>query len=141
MADSIKQCQRSSRSFKETWADYCQIFGAGNNDPNRHDLEYVSRFLELVGKATVASLNQLQAQQEEPPAKRLNTGLSAIELLPLKTKIVDVLKAYQKQSEEAKNAWVTFVASREDEFGVRGTRDPARHSVEVLLEFMNLAGL
>lgn len=42
----VKQVQRSSPESKLRWEKYCDAYGGGVRDPQRHDSEYLRRFFE-----------------------------------------------------------------------------------------------
>lgn len=46
LVDRIKQIQRNSIDDKESWWSYCDSEGRGIRDPNRHDADFLKRFLD-----------------------------------------------------------------------------------------------
>merc|ERR1719230_1242452 len=52
--------QKSSRSFKDGWAMYCQMYGGGLNDPAKHDPTYIVEFINWLGQLAQAELGAHQ---------------------------------------------------------------------------------
>lgn len=56
----VKMGQKSSRSFKDGWAMYCQMYGGGLNDPAKHDPTYIVEFINWLGQLAQAELGAHQ---------------------------------------------------------------------------------
>jgi len=46
LVDKVKQLQRRNPQAKEAWWSWCDTYGQGNRDPNRHDERALQKFLE-----------------------------------------------------------------------------------------------
>lgn len=55
----VKQAQRSSPEQKMRWEKFCDVYGAGIRDPQRHDSTYLRRFFDEVQ----------QGSDDPPPAR------------------------------------------------------------------------
>lgn len=49
LVNQVKQHQRSSQEFKESWWSFCDSHGNGVRDPARHPAEFLQQFLSSVG--------------------------------------------------------------------------------------------
>jgi len=162
--DIIKMLQKKSPNFKVQWQNYCNQFGGGTMDPNKHDAEFQTNFFDYL--ATVASggggPGLIPAPMAAmagpapgrlalvapggggmmggpPPAKRMRDsfGLGApMGMDPQKQAMVDAVKAYQRSGPNEKEAWGNYA----DQF-LNGVKDPARHDAETLQSFMATHGV
>merc|ERR1712046_121734 len=67
-----------------------------------------------------------------PAAKRTRPDAKAVtDKDPDRQDLISSIKAYQKQDEASKQKWWAFCMSKEG-----GNKDPARHSSDVLSEFL-----
>jgi len=108
----IKEFQRSGEENKKAWWDFCDSQGGGNRDPARHDDSVLQGFLASYG---------IQVTQ----------GDSFV-----KGELVNKIKAFQRSSEENKQAWWDFADSHES-----GKRDPALYDPDVLQNFLAEHGI
>jgi len=140
LADVVKMLQKKSIPFRNVWAQYCQQFGAGKNDPAKHDPAYHVKFFEGLAEMASRSMQMpmMPFAAAEPPMKRLRLDADGGALAmssgdPLKEKLVSMVKAYQRESVEQKETWARYVDTYHG-----GVRDPSRHETATLKEFVRL---
>eukprot|EP00929_Paragymnodinium_shiwhaense_P114652 TRINITY_DN83109_c0_g1_i1.p2 TRINITY_DN83109_c0_g1~~TRINITY_DN83109_c0_g1_i1.p2 ORF type:complete len:283 (+),score=60.19 TRINITY_DN83109_c0_g1_i1:85-933(+) len=115
----VKAYQKTGESEKEQWHLYCDAHLNGIRDPARHDAAALKRFLASQGASNIATAGKpAQAQGAEALA------------------FVSSIKAFQKSSPEAKEAWHAYCDSH-----LGGIRDPSRHAAETLRDFCAHHGL
>mmetsp|Transcript_43824 Transcript_43824/g.95415 ORF Transcript_43824/g.95415 Transcript_43824/m.95415 type:complete len:367 (+) Transcript_43824:27-1127(+) len=148
----IKEGQRRSVSWKEAWVSYCEQYGGGRYDPNRHEESFLVGFLELAGACVAEKLGiavqppqQPQQQQHQlPPGKRQRTSSAGSGYAgsgygyvdpSASAALVDQVKSFQRQGKECKDVWVAFCDQN-----LQGVYDPARHDSTVLQQFLESQG-
>lgn len=156
LSDFVKTGQRQSQNWKAAWQTYCGIYGAGMNDPNKHDETFIKGFIDYVGELAVIGLADLAAQEGisldqdlaprgggykrgppagawGPPAKRQATQAPWQQGSddPEKAGLVEKVKALQRADPSAKQAWWTYCDAN-----AAGAKDPNRHDAESLHEFL-----
>eukprot|EP00913_Durusdinium_trenchii_P031060 g29087.t1 len=146
LAECVKMGQRSSIQWKNAWQAYCQLYGGGFNDPAKHDDAFIKSFLEYVGEVALISLANMESE-ERPQRKRPLSGAVFAQAPPAKrqtifqddsaekTALVEKIKALQRSSFESKQAWWAFCDAE-----ARGIKDPNRHQVEKLQQFLDEFG-
>lgn len=67
----FKEGQRKSMHFRNSWSSYCQHYGAGRNDPEKHENTFLSGFLDFLGQRGNAVLALLPQQPAAPPLPAL----------------------------------------------------------------------
>merc|ERR1719188_1620242 len=82
LQDQIKAMQRSDPAGKEQWIAYCEQFGGGKCDPNKHDDAFISSFLSQYSSGV-----------------RISAGGEVL---------VQATKFLQKRSQNFRNAWAQF---------------------------------
>mmetsp|Transcript_70333 Transcript_70333/g.205703 ORF Transcript_70333/g.205703 Transcript_70333/m.205703 type:complete len:298 (+) Transcript_70333:60-953(+) len=55
LVDFVKEGQRKSAHWKQAWSLYCQSYGAGINDPSKHNQQFLVAFLDFLGQNGVAA--------------------------------------------------------------------------------------
>jgi len=152
IADLFKEGQRKSHNWKTAWAAYCQIYGGGTSDPNKHEVTFLVSFLDFLGQQGYNALAPAAgaAAVSSPPAKRVRTGEPALgstsgsrfsSPLPAATgggdpALVQRIKNYQRMGQAHKEAWWSFC-----ETNLGGVRDPARHDSNALQSFIQSHGV
>lgn len=63
LGEFIKTGQRQSQSFKTAWHAYCSLQGSRFADPNKHDDQFISDFIEQLG--TLASQSLAETAEEQ----------------------------------------------------------------------------
>lgn len=157
-ADLMRFSQRQSQGWKEAWQMYCSAYGTGKFDPHTYDPSFIQCFLEFAGDLAMNHLGgPPQAQQGGgmpvqqqfggtglkrqgtgmafPPGKRPNPAAPPVDEDPEKTALVEQVKNYQRSSPDAKNTWGSYCETH-----LAGSRDPRRHSVEILKAFLTEIG-
>eukprot|EP00747_Dinoflagellata_sp_TGD_P162093 gnl/TRDRNA2_/TRDRNA2_179305_c0_seq1.p1 gnl/TRDRNA2_/TRDRNA2_179305_c0~~gnl/TRDRNA2_/TRDRNA2_179305_c0_seq1.p1 ORF type:complete len:240 (+),score=19.47 gnl/TRDRNA2_/TRDRNA2_179305_c0_seq1:83-721(+) len=138
----IKEGQRRSSNFKTAWSGYCQMYGSGFNDPAKHDHKFIVSFLDFVGQRGTASLSW--GAMGTPPGM-MHMGGPALKKArtapvstgdPMKDRLVERIKNYQKSGDAQKQAWWTFC-----DMNLEGHHDPARHETAILSEFIRTYGV
>merc|ERR1719375_2036926 len=145
MVQLVKAGQRNSVPWNNAWASYVLMNGNGYSDPARYESSFITGFLDYVGGLAEADLsNQMpddgSGQQkrpaieaglpgEAPPAKRVHM---AAQNASLKARLVDRVKALQRSDPVKKEAWWELCDKHYE-----GRRDPGRHNVETLEEFLS----
>mmetsp|Transcript_122768 Transcript_122768/g.342073 ORF Transcript_122768/g.342073 Transcript_122768/m.342073 type:complete len:253 (+) Transcript_122768:133-891(+) len=46
----FKEGQRKSQHFRNSWSTYCQHYGGGRNDPEKHEVSFLAGFLDFLGQ-------------------------------------------------------------------------------------------
>jgi len=147
MAQMVRIGQRKSRPFKATWEAYCSMNGATMHDPAKHDDQFITTFLDSLGTLgmermgmggmggmglkrgfdQMSGMGGMGGMQKRP---NLGTDMSD----PVKAQLVEAVKKFQK--EHGKVAWHALC---DTELG--GSRDPSRHSPEILKAFLDQQGV
>mmetsp|Transcript_30094 Transcript_30094/g.40490 ORF Transcript_30094/g.40490 Transcript_30094/m.40490 type:complete len:222 (+) Transcript_30094:54-719(+) len=146
LAQLCKDGQRKSHPWKQTWAQYCQHYGGGRNDPEKHDATFIQGFLDYVaGRGILALSAAASATDFGSAAKRQRTAY-APQMTggacggggdgQAKGSLVQRIKTYQRSSEEAKEAWGSYCDAH-----LGGVRDPARHDGATLRQFAENHGV
>eukprot|EP00439_Symbiodinium_sp_Y106_P060976 s2250_g9.t1 len=129
LAELVKTGQRNSHHWQQAWTLYCQRFGHGVNDPYKHNSAFLVGFMDFLayrgcmamyGSVLDAGYNYWDWNESYDPRK---------------DSLVQKIKAMQRSNEEAKRQWWQFCDNRQG-----GIRDPTRHDVRVLQEFLNEQG-
>lgn len=134
LAELIKNGQRNSHHWQQAWSLYCQRYGRGVNDPYKHESSFLLGFLDMLAHhACMAMYSPMEASYAWPWPE---TGSNSYESYdPVKDACVQKIKALQRSSEDAKKQWWNFCDSQQG-----GVRDPTRHTVRVLQEFLSGLG-
>jgi len=56
LGDAFKECQRSSRPFKDAWANFNQMQGNRMNDPTKASKDTLVAFLDMLGKQAMGGM-------------------------------------------------------------------------------------
>ncbi|CAJ1394384.1 unnamed protein product [Effrenium voratum] len=121
LAELVKNGQRNSHHWQQAWRLYCERWGGG-----------VLGFLDLL--ATRACMELYSSPVMDPsyqgtdPSYHWNWNESD----PVKEACVQKIKTLQRSSEDAKRLWWEFCDLQQG-----GVRDPTRHDVRVLQEFLS----
>lgn len=128
----MKEGSRRSTAWKRCWEAYCTSHGQTTFDPAEHDPSSLAVFLSYLGDSGEKVLAMMGATPPQdgygwdgPPRKKVNVGG------PGKEATVIAVKQFQKQSEENKQIWATFC-----DMNLGGMRDPARHDISTLQNFL-----
>ncbi|CAE7030672.1 unnamed protein product [Symbiodinium natans] len=147
LADMVKTGQRASYHYRTAWTIYCALYGAGKNDPAKHDEKFIRGFLDYLGELASNGLSSIATSQGinideitastkrpqvggEPPAKRFKE-----EPLEMKLPLAEKVKNLQRSNPQAKEAWWAYCDSQGG-----GTRDPMRHDTDSLQAFLTSQG-
>lgn len=136
LVDLLKEGQRKSAAWKRCWEQYCHTHGGGVFDPCKHDQNYLVGFLNYLGTSgeqalmTNGGARAGYGMGDGPPLKKINTGFISTGNAT-KDQLVQAVKMFQRQGEQNKEAWASFC-----EQSLQGVRDPARHEVAVLQQFL-----
>lgn len=153
--DIFKDFQRKSKNFKEAWASYCDLYGNGKHDPTKQSQEFLTGFVDFLGRQGGMALAMLGGSGlgGEPASKRARTfgamgelplvapmGPLGMKMLPpssmatqdpVKDRLVQRIKAFQRSGEMEKQTWWTYCDT------MKGTvRDPVKHDIHTLQEFI-----
>jgi len=120
----IKAYQRQGEDQKTEWGLFCDNQLGGIRDPARHEVAVLQQFL-LQHASNAGMVDQAPAP---------GTLMSCPD--PFKAELVAKLKAFQRQSEEQKNAWGSYCDTN-----LGGIRDPNRHDAPVLATFLANFGI
>uniref|UniRef100_A0A7S1S631 Uncharacterized protein n=1 Tax=Alexandrium catenella TaxID=2925 RepID=A0A7S1S631_ALECA len=151
LAALCKEGQKRSHNWKNCWAQYCAHYGNGRNDPEKHDVTFITGFLDYVAGRGIQALSAGGAAAPDfgPPAKRPRVAAPAAggfpgAAMPMsgafggdgKNELVMSIKAFQKSSPEAKEQWGNYC---DEHLG--GVRDPNRHDPTILKSFIQNYGI
>eukprot|EP00401_Gymnodinium_catenatum_P068744 CAMPEP_0117545056 /NCGR_PEP_ID=MMETSP0784-20121206/45897_1 /TAXON_ID=39447 /ORGANISM="" /LENGTH=169 /DNA_ID=CAMNT_0005341889 /DNA_START=57 /DNA_END=563 /DNA_ORIENTATION=- len=56
LGDLFKTGQRHSGAWKEAWTSYCDVHANGRYDPLKHDVSFLTGFMEFLGQRAVVSM-------------------------------------------------------------------------------------
>jgi len=136
----VKIAQKTSKVFGNAWKAYCATYGRGVNDPTKHDYDYLRGFLDYMGDQGQMALTVATSfggmGGMGPLAKKMRTGAWGGDMAasdPAKDPLVQRIKSFQRTGEPAKELWWQFCDTLH-----QGVRDPARHTAEVLTDFLTL---
>mmetsp|Transcript_106946 Transcript_106946/g.300747 ORF Transcript_106946/g.300747 Transcript_106946/m.300747 type:complete len:467 (-) Transcript_106946:94-1494(-) len=118
LISEVKSVQRHSTELRDMWHDHCDTRGSGIRDPGRHSESFLQEFLTQV-QATDTSISWPSTQVETAE----------------KGALISQVKRLQVSSKEAKDQWHEYC---DTEGG--GSRDPARHNVAFIREFLRRMG-
>ena len=149
LSDMVKTGQRASYHYRTAWTIYCALYGAGKNDPARHEEKFIRGFIDYLGELATNGLSSIASSQGinleeitaqttnkrpqmggEPAAKRFKSEPDEIKL-PLAEKV----KNMQRSNPAAKEAWWAYCDSQ-----AGGLRDPMRHDTDSLQAFLASQG-
>ena len=147
LSDMVKTGQRASYHYRTAWTIYCALYGAGKNDPARHDDKFIRGYLDYLGELATNGLSTIASSQginleeitastkrpapgSEPAAKRFKTEPDEIKL-PFAEKV----KNLQRSNPSAKEAWWAYCDAQ-----CGGLRDPMRHDTDSLQAFLASQG-
>jgi len=159
LAQLCKEGQRKSQHWKQAWAQYCLHYGGGRNDPDRHDVTFITGFLDYIAGRGVMALSAMAPANAVwgPPAKRPRTtaptptaatptyspvgvagmaGPAAGAMGQGKEGLVHRVKTFQRSGDEAKQQWGAYC---DEHLG--GVRDPNRHDMATLKQFVDAYGI
>lgn len=146
----IKTGQKISGPWKEAWQAFCQTRGTKFYDPARCEEGMIREFVDYVGQCVLANLDaegnggsdagdygygkrKPIEDSPGPTAKRAKgKGGYGYGGDPHKAELVERVKDYQRRDEASKKQWWEFTDQN-----YNGIRDPARHDINVLEEFLN----
>jgi len=114
LVSKVKDFQRSSEENKQIWWSFADSQGSGR-DPARYEEGLLQAFLAEHG------IEGVQGTTEQNFAKG---------------EVIIKIKAFQRSSEEGKQAWWAFCDAQEGQ-----NRDPARYEVDVLQAFLAEHGI
>jgi len=129
LIESVKAFQKQDAVCKEMWGNYADTYLGGTRDPARHDAETLQEFLTANGVPIVGNPSAPMARGFGRKPFGSPSGNSTD---PTKATLVEAIKNFQKLGSEQKEIWWAFAGN---------TRDPARHNVEKLQEFVATQGL
>mmetsp|Transcript_15968 Transcript_15968/g.27591 ORF Transcript_15968/g.27591 Transcript_15968/m.27591 type:complete len:252 (+) Transcript_15968:71-826(+) len=149
LGEFVKTGQRSSYHWKNAWQIYCALYGAGKNDPFKHDDTFMKGFVDYIGELASNGLSSIATAQGinieeitansnnkrpfgggEPAAKRFKE-----EPIELKLPLAEKVKNLQRSNPQAKEAWWAYCDS-----SCGGLRDPMRHDTASLETFLTSQG-
>lgn len=117
MVAEVKRLQKSDTDFKGQWWAYCDAEGNGIHDPTKHDANFLQTFL--------ANFHA---------GMRFESSLSFTEVLrpgATQDELIAHIKLLQRSKDDAKEAWSVFCEAL-----AGGVRDPAKHDVSTLQQFV-----
>eukprot|EP00927_Polykrikos_kofoidii_P056955 TRINITY_DN51051_c0_g1_i1.p1 TRINITY_DN51051_c0_g1~~TRINITY_DN51051_c0_g1_i1.p1 ORF type:complete len:256 (+),score=46.97 TRINITY_DN51051_c0_g1_i1:84-851(+) len=157
----FKEGQRKSVSWKQAWAAYCAIYGAGIHDPAKHNPEFLIGFMEFLGSKGVLAFQMGGApvgmdmsgggmcssmssgggncgggQHPHKRPRQMEGGGHVSSGDPMKDGLVSRIKNYQRLGPEQKQHWADYCDN-----SLGGIRDPARHDTSVLQQFVAMVGV
>ena len=152
LPDFVKTGQRSSYHWRNAWNLYCALYGAGKNDPAKHDETFSRGFVDYIGELAANGLSSIAASQginlEEiaPPNNGKGRGPpNGMEPAPkrfrfeeadgAKLELVEKVKNLQRSNPQAKEAWWVYCDGQ-----CGGMRDPLRHDTDSLQTFLASQG-
>mmetsp|Transcript_17060 Transcript_17060/g.37450 ORF Transcript_17060/g.37450 Transcript_17060/m.37450 type:complete len:404 (+) Transcript_17060:46-1257(+) len=132
LINRVKSFQRQGDQNKQLWWMYCDNFLGGVRDPSRHDSSKLQEFVDAHG------VPEAQPRDRMPGGSLQATSLPAAVpgLDPVKDKLVNAVKSYQREGEMHRELWWNFC---DTQFG--GVRDPSRHDVNSLRQFLAANGV
>jgi hypothetical protein len=142
LGDIVKLMQRKSTHFKNIWAHYCSKFGGGKNDPAKHDGAYLVKFFEYLAQTAslvTSPMTPMAFAPVEHPMKRMRDtsgGCMTVGMDSEKEALVMSIKSFQRLGTQQKETWGGYA----DKY-LGGVRDPSRHDVATLQEFINQHGV
>mmetsp|Transcript_54930 Transcript_54930/g.97814 ORF Transcript_54930/g.97814 Transcript_54930/m.97814 type:complete len:377 (-) Transcript_54930:1142-2272(-) len=110
LVKQIKDGQRISEDFKQSWWTWCDSYGGGKRDPSKHPTAFLQEYV-----STRSNMGTVQLQSDDP----VRQGL------------VKKIKEGQQKSQEWKEAWANYCTST-----AQGNRDPNRHDNTSLEKFI-----
>ncbi|CAE7656152.1 unnamed protein product [Symbiodinium pilosum] len=150
LGDMIKQGQRASYHYRTAWTIYCALYGAGKNDPTKHDDKFIRGYLDYLGELATNGLSSIASSQginlEEITAnttnKRPQVGGEAAPMKKFKSEpdeiklpLAEKVKNMQRSNPAAKEAWWAYCDAQ-----AGGLRDPMRHDTDSLQAFLTSQG-
>eukprot|EP01059_Diplonema_ambulator_P019473 TRINITY_DN327_c0_g2_i1.p1 TRINITY_DN327_c0_g2~~TRINITY_DN327_c0_g2_i1.p1 ORF type:complete len:454 (+),score=135.95 TRINITY_DN327_c0_g2_i1:46-1407(+) len=114
---AVKDRQRNLPGWKDAWWHYCDVHGAGDKDPSRHDLKFLKRALHVLAVPT-----DMMAHHGG-----VGRGYEPIAMDFERQALVEEVKRRQRFMPGFRQYWVEFCHSNG-----AGGMDPSRHSVEFL---------
>jgi len=121
LVTQIKAFQRQGDDNRELWRRFCETNLASVLDPNRHEVSVLQHFVTACG-----------VPEAEASIGPMMMGGPMVGSDPEKDALVQLIKTFQRQGQEQKDAWTGFCGH---------TRDPARHETVKLLEFCSMYGV
>lgn len=121
LVHSIKAYQRVNEEHKTNWWTYCDSELGGVRDPARHGTPELQLFVTTYGVDT--NIETWAAG---------SGGSHIMGQDPVKDALVRRVKTYQKMGEQQKDAWTNACG---------GTKDPARHEIPSLEQFVATYGV
>lgn len=122
LVQQIKSFQRQGEQQKELWGTYADTYLNGIRDPARHDASTLQEFCQNHGVPPISGGGM-------GPTSMSTGGMGTSATDPAKEVLVQRIKQYQKSGNDQRDEWHNFAGS---------TRDPARHDVNKLQEFISL---
>lgn len=137
LADFVKTGQRQSPNWKAAWQAYCSTHGVNKFDPGLCESSFITAFIDCVGSMALMGISGGASHKRPldsncmPATKRQATG----PVDPDKAEFVDRIKALQRSSPDAKQAWWDYCDQK-----LSGIRDPNRHDAETLRAYLENFG-
>ncbi|CAE7656136.1 PFK4 [Symbiodinium pilosum] len=151
LPDFVKTGQRASYHWKNAWTIYCALYGAGKNDPAKHDEIFNKGFIDYVGELAANGLSSIASSQginlDEITAQTNGKGRAPLSTEPApkrfrfeeadtaKLELVEKVKNLQRSNPQAKEAWWAYCDGQ-----CGGMRDPMRHDAPSLQTFLTSQG-
>lgn len=126
----IKAGQKNNSDFKNKWAQYCLENNDGFKDPVKHSQESLETFVNA-HKDEYGSNEWFLNPQKYLPMNNPNKNTGGSTGDSHKDRLVMLIKAGQRKSDDWKNCWSDF-AARE----LNDVRNPAAHTAEILERFI-----
>eukprot|EP00928_Gymnodinium_smaydae_P009973 TRINITY_DN1373_c0_g2_i1.p1 TRINITY_DN1373_c0_g2~~TRINITY_DN1373_c0_g2_i1.p1 ORF type:complete len:301 (-),score=52.40 TRINITY_DN1373_c0_g2_i1:396-1181(-) len=120
LINRVKAFQRSGDDQKQMWWNHADTVLGGVRDPKKHSAEVLNEFVMSYGVPPLEALPQKAGRTEGDESDAL----------------VNRIKAFQRSSDENKKQWWNHADTV-----LGGVRDPKRHSVDALEQFINSYGV
>jgi hypothetical protein len=140
-----KYLQKKSEPFKVVWAQYCNFVGGGVHDPVKHEPMFHIQFFDHLARS---SMSNMAGVPGIPPPEGMAVGGAPMKRMrdsdnsgpkpvvssgdPVKDQLVQRIKNYQKLGQQEKELWWNHCETH-----LGGVRDPGRHDVATLQDFVN----
>jgi len=122
----VKTLQRKDEVQRRQWWRWCEAMGEGVRDPRRHTSEFLHEFLQALATDNIPKI-ELRSERARAVMEMNAPNIEGNTLEAIAARI----KLNQRQSHDWKKAWWRYC----DRFA-SGVRDPMRHDVAFLLEFL-----
>eukprot|EP00411_Alexandrium_monilatum_P027400 CAMPEP_0175384258 /NCGR_PEP_ID=MMETSP0095-20121207/28248_1 /TAXON_ID=311494 /ORGANISM="Alexandrium monilatum, Strain CCMP3105" /LENGTH=344 /DNA_ID=CAMNT_0016682667 /DNA_START=6 /DNA_END=1037 /DNA_ORIENTATION=- len=139
----VKRLQRDDEVQRQLWWQWCDATGHGVRDPKRHTEQFMLEFFDAVARDEVPNVLLKASARSGASSSTAGGGggamsrdfqaLAAVSEDAGLDELVNRVKEGQRQSTEWKRRWWRHC----DQNG-NGIRDPRRHEIAFLLEFLQL---